>query len=55
MNGVHSDCSNKLDNSRTEDENLKLCHSFADFFINKINDLKRTIEDRQLLIQGPVF
>ena len=44
------------DNSRTEDENLKLCHSFADFFfVNKINDLKKTIEARLLLLQGPVF
>ena len=43
------------DNSHTEDENLKLCHSFADCFVNKINDLKKTIEARLLLLQGPVF
>ena len=43
------------DNSHTENENLKLCHSFTDFFINKINDLKKTIEARLLLLQGPVF
>ena len=55
MNGAQRDCSNKSDNSCTEDENLKLCHSFADFFVNKIKDLKKTIEARLLLLQGTVF